>query len=687
MKLRAALIRLLFIVIVATQAVARRPLEDVKPRLGPPTNLLGPASRWAKPGSEWSMDTTAGTATGVAGEKITELEAEKGVKLKGHWLSVKMTTEGNAPKAGLLFSGVHDQRGDVLRLVYDATTGKLSDGHGKDITSLPESNGGGVEFVLNFTAEKLTIHSGGTQQAELDVRFSEAMATPSLFVERGKVTFKEFLLSGEPLADEPADVAASVPANKNSPAAAGAPLKIKNVLGVDFSPEKMTTLKSGWNDYFGVHYETAPGPWKMVRQFDGPGFAPPHQPRHPADLKQFTGPFTGNPVDCALSDFRDWKRKDARGLDENLAQLVRDDRSAIFIAPWTAAFTTATQDEVWALMKAAYGGNVGAEGRLYFQWGDDINSRHLGATLKSTSTAPRGGGHPSRADNALADADAYAEKYFAPAVEAVRRASDEIFHDARRIPILSGSCALTGKGEYRSWFTGMLEHEITGASAPTLKGQRVIQLVDYLTVNYPFTGTENEAPLQELWDHYGAQVKGLWVTEEFGTSGRGPGDILADAARFLTWAARNQLDAQHTRLLFDITRRPQGPNEVFDVFRAIGENFHDGALSVGVEDKDNKRIHRIRCGDGKMLVVVSMIPGHRAAHSAPFSEISLEVGEAQAAKPWVARIIQLGKPINKRKPPFDKAPDTLPVNKEGTHLVLNLTEDHTAPWAVLIEVP
>ena len=96
------------------------------------------------------MDTNSGTAAVTAGEKITELEAEKGVRLKGHWLSVKMTTEGNAPKAGLLFSGVHDQRGELLRLVYDATTGKLTDGRGNDITSLPVAEGGGIEFILNF---------------------------------------------------------------------------------------------------------------------------------------------------------------------------------------------------------------------------------------------------------------------------------------------------------------------------------------------------------------------------------------------------------------------------------------------------------------------------------------------------------------------------------------------------------
>ena len=683
MKHRIALLFLLFIAIVTAHAAApkgRRLLEDPKPRLGPPTNLLGPTFRWVKHDGDWKMDTNSGTAAVTAGEKITELEAEKGVRLKGHWLSVKMTTEGNAPKAGLLFSGVHDQRGELLRLVYDATTGKLTDGRGNDITSLPVAEGGGIEFILNFTNDKMTIHSGRMQQAELDVRFPEVVATPSLFVERGKVTFSELLLSGDPLADEPAAASAAPVANNSAPANA-APLKGSNPLAVDFSPEKMTALKSGWNEYLGVHFETAPGPWKMVRQFDGPGFAPPLRPRHPADLKQFKGPFTGNPADCALSDFRDWKRKGARGLDENLAQLVRDDRSAIFIAPWTAAFTPATQDEVWALMKVAYGGNVGAEGRLYFQWGEDINSRQLGAPAKVP------GARPVRGNNLPASAKNYAENYFAPAVEAVRRASDEIFHDARRIPILSGSCALAGKAEYRAWFTSVLDHELSGASAPSLKGQRVIQLVDYLTVNYPFTNAETDAPLQELWDRYGAQVKGLWVTEEFGVTGRSLGDLLARAARFLAWAARNQLDAQQARMLFNITHRPQGPNKAFDAYRAIGEAFHDSALSIGTEDKDNKRIHRIRCGDGKMLVVISTIPGRRPARAIPLSEISLEVGEAQAAKPWIARIIQLSKPVNKKKPPFEKPPDTLPVNKDGTRLILNLTEDHTAPWAVLIEVP
>ena len=466
------------------------------------------------------------------------------------------------------------------------------------------------------------------------------------------------------------------------------PVLLAPVQVIDFAPEKMTALKSGWNEYFGVHIATSGGPWRTVRQPDGPHFGIPPSDRHTGKVEIFDGPFSLGKVQSSLADFRDWQRKDSHGLDENLAQLIREDRSAIFIAPWSAAFTLVQQDQVWALMKLVYGANPGADGRIFFQWGDDLNFHRIGVadTTRTTWSTLYGGVTVTRGVNQPNDTVAYAERYFAPAVEAVRRASAEIFHDERHIPVLLGSCALAGRVENRAWLTQLLDHELGGMRASTLKGKRVADLVDVLTVNYPLAAADGEVGLQALWDRYCAKpggIKGLWVTEEYGAAGRGVSTVLSRAARYLAWVAKNGLNADQTRLLWHFPLHHRANDDAVQLASLLGKSFLADTLRVGVQEVDGGSFTRIAAGEGKLLFIYTPKTERPVKKTTPFGEIALEVGEAQAAKPWVATALQ----STVHRAFLDKTKTIIPLRRDGTKLILDIGATALDAWGVLVETP
>jgi hypothetical protein len=687
-------------------------VTEAHPRLGPPKRLLGTQFKWQAQSGAWKADAEAGTLSGVSDGTLAEYGAANGVKLSGHWLLLNATLSGNAAKAGVWFAGVRDGRGEVLRFALDSAGGGIVDGRGQAIAGLPAGAfARPVEIVLNFSTDKVTLHYAGRQLAEIAVTFEEPQATPSLFVERGEASFSELLLSGDPAVPvaqaTPAVVPAPVGGNAEAPMPVPAPGRPGAAVAaapagpwaVDLAPEKMTAMKSGWNEYFGVHFETGAGPWKMVRQFDGPEFGIPGQGRHTGEVKQFPGPFAQVPVDMALADFRDWRRKEARGLDENLTALVKDDRQGLFITPWAGPIGKVEQDQIYALMKLAYGANPGAEGRLFFQWGDSVNDSHYGtpgSSRRHIMSAPSGSTRLGRGANTAADLTAYAENYLAPAVEAVRLASEEIFKDPRRIPIVAGSCGASGEPENRGWYGQLFDRVLEGTAAPSLKGRKLASLVDYLAVNYPLAGAENDAPLQEIWDRFCVPVakpgeavleqelrpRGLWVTEEYGVGARGAATLLTRAARFLAWAARNDLDARQTRLLWNIPAHARGSDEALAVVRSLGEGIGVAPLRLGIQDMGDGRLIRIAAGEGRILLVYYPVTIRRGRRPVAIGEVAIAMTEAQAARPWVAREYQeLG-----RKPGAEPAA-AQPVRRDGVKLFVNVTANAQEPWVVLVETP
>jgi hypothetical protein len=653
--------------------------EEPLRRGGPPKNLLEEKTQWQVQTGDWQLAPSGATAK--AGETLAEVSATRGVRLAGRWLSFKLSLEGDNAKAGLWLAGIRDTRGETLRLTVEGATGNLTNGRGKTLAPLGDTQPS-VELLLRFEPEKVSVFRAGNAVAELPVTYSEEQATLSLFAERGTAKFLEVLLSGEPTAIERAapPVAPDLPRRAAAAKAAKAAPPAAERVGFEVGGAPGLPLKSGWNDYFGLHVETIPGPWKMVRQFDGPGFGFPIRDRHTGDVKTLDGPFLRQPVLLSLADFRDWKRKDARGLDENLKALIENDRAAVFIAPWAAPFTPGQQDQVWALMKLVYGANPGAEGRVFFQWGDDINHRRLGVlpNARITGFEPRGGATAPRGSNTPSDASAYAENYFAPGVEAMRRASEEIFHDPQHIPVILGSCSRASLPENRDWYRRVLEHDLAGTAAPSLKGRKVISLVDYLSVNYPFAGVHDAAALQELWADYGDKVRGLWVTEEYGSMSRGAGAFLEKLALYLDWAASNQLTADQTRMFWNLPEKERDTQNIGDFARRLGTIFGAAPLTIAKSATATGSLYRVNSGDSRVLFVNVPTAERRGRRGTALTEFVFDPPANLAARSWEARFIL------SRERRDDANGVVLPIDRRDGKLIIPVEGTSLDQWGLIL---
>ena len=633
-----------------------------------PQMLLDKDTAWRKQSGEWTVG--EGTVAASASGTLSEYAASSGVALRGRWLSARIALEGDAAKAGLWLAGLRDEKGDLVRLTIDSTSGTIANGRGRTIATLPAGAlEKPLELILKFETDALTLHSSGTEIGGFKVIFEDANPTPSLFVERGRAIFSDLIIGGEPakpLTMKTAPVRKPV-VQKLKPTAA---------LTADFTEEKLLPLKSEWRSYFGIQTERDPGPWRTVRQFDGPSSALPLKPLTPGT--RLDGPFNKTPVFMDLAWFRDPLNKTALGLDRNLPTIHQNGIDAIYIAPWRTILGKTEQDQIWALLKLAYGHTPEAQKHLYFQWGDDINSQQLGTTptARLIHATPRHGVAYKRNANQPADALAYAENYLAPAIEATHKASTDLFGEPGKIPVMMGSCARAGLAENRDWFRTILDHTLTGEMAPSLKGKRVIDLIDYLTVNHPFADADDITPLQALWNTYGKQIRGLWITEEFGASPRNDTQLTTRIALFLEWVAANQLDAQQTRLIWDIASAKRGGDDCHALMLQLAQTMQ-GELRFATEIKETGTLHRIAAGATRLLLIYT--PAEKKGSTIPIGDITLEVGETRAAKPWIARHIAgaVKAGVN----------DILPIRVDGSRLIVAPKATTNTAWVVLVEQP
>ncbi|MEK0450266.1 MAG: hypothetical protein RL088_2534 [Verrucomicrobiota bacterium] len=664
MQFAAAIITALAILVAPLCAQSPAPAR----RSSPPRLLLDTPDSWRVQSGTWKP--ADGTVTGTAGETLSEYAAVSAMPLKGRWLSLRMEISGDSAKAGLWFAGLRDDKSELVRLTLDTTSGNITNGRGRTIATLPAGTlGKPVDLLLNFSANAMRLRVNNEQVAELAITYDEPHITPSLFVERGTTVFSTMVLG--------IDEAAPLTAPAAPPKVIAKPIATLG-LSADFTPEKMTAIKDGWRDYFGMQSVSAAGPWKTVRQFDGPATSLPS--KAPAGGQVLAGPFNGTPVEMDLSWFRDPLRRTSLGLDRNLPVILGADLTAIYVAPWRSMLGKLQQDQIWALMKLAYGSDPKTEKRLLFQWGDDINSQRLGTdtdarTIKAT---PRNGLGYVRNSNQPADAASYAENYFAPAVEAVRAASRSVFGDERSIPVLIGSCARAGLEANRDWFRSVLEHTIEGELAPTLKGRKVIDLVDYLTVNHPFADAPDTKSLQALWNTYGKRVKGLWVTEEFGNIGHSPAQVINRAALFLEWVSANDLDSQQTRLIWNFASRNAFKDDSTELARRLAETMTEN-LRFAMDTKDFGTLYRVASGENKLLLLYTPTSERKQMRATKTGDISIEVGEDRAKAPWVARFL-----VNSSRRAVD---EVIPIRKEGTRLVITPNTIGIGSWAILIETP
>ncbi len=194
----------------------------------------------------------------------------------------------------------------------------------------------------------------------------------------------------------------------------------------------------------------------------------------------------------------------------------------------------------------------GMKDRLYWQVGNEINSRHMTETLRAWSNRPG----PNSFDDEIV-IPYYVEYLLAPTVEELRAVYKERF-GTDRANIVLGTIANAYRPSSRRWMDKLLDTRIEGRFAPSLKGQRVVDVVEIVAMHYlisqdarPWAKTLDT--IHQRWRGQG-RVRGIWSTEEIGRkrarNGFAAATGLKVAARYLTWTYERKLSPEQARANF-----------------------------------------------------------------------------------------------------------------------------------------
>ena len=230
------------------------------------------------------------------------------------------------------------------------------------------------------------------------------------------------------------------------------------------------------------------------------------------------------------------------------------------------------KDAVFATVKVAYAGEFADKPeRIVWEVGDAINTpagfslREPGADGPATATNP----------------NAYVQLYLAPAVEAIRAASKELFGDERRVKIVLGGVADISRPASRDFLDALLETEIDGEHAPTLKGRHAFEIVDALNVLGSAADPRLLGPLHEKWIA-SSKVRGLWATGELGVRGQGDLAVAVASFRWLGFWARREWDPLAARLIFraDTESHPGTTTDGVDMEKRLGDLLQNHPLTA-----------------------------------------------------------------------------------------------------------
>jgi len=202
--------------------------------------------------------------------------------------------------------------------------------------------------------------------------------------------------------------------------------------------------------------------------------------------------------------------------------------------------------------------------------------------------------------------EAYVQRYFAPTLAAVRRASLDAYGDANRVQVVVGSVANAYRSESRQWLNNLLSASIQAPHYSELNGKLVWQVADIFSFHYLVTraAPDWETSLDYLYQRWIAsgRMKGMWATEEHGAKGRGYVTVLRVAARWLHFWCHHPWQRDRGRCIFWGPDRPKPGGKGIEAVRDLGTFFRDDPLE---EVSDQVRIS----GEGDLQCYAFMVRG------------------------------------------------------------------------------
>ena len=179
---------------------------------------------------------------------------------------------------------------------------------------------------------------------------------------------------------------------------------------------------------------------------------------------------------------------------------------------------------------------------IYWEIGNEVNSSNR-FSLRNLAPGKHLRGDPRHGRD-------YIEYYFAPAVEALRTASRDLFDNERGIQIILGSISGIHKEANQKFLDFILSQTIEGRHAPALAGRHVYEVIDAVTLHYSMG---DRSVLEEIYARWleSGKVANLWTTEELGRRGRGDYNVALVAFRWLDFWARHGWGSRHRgRVIF-----------------------------------------------------------------------------------------------------------------------------------------
>jgi len=263
-------------------------------------------------------------------------------------------------------------------------------------------------------------------------------------------------------------------------------------VAVAISDASTTRLASRWAEYFGTHYAATPDEagrtWNTVRSYGGTHVGVqaenPSAPPRP-------GPFTGREVRLTLDDFR--PPRGTRSAAQLIPDLIRHGFDAIYIMTNTVrpGMEPFDKDRAYWTVRMIHEAFPEARRHVVWQIGNEVVSGHFDpkGVWKSREEGDGKRAAPGqREDNFFGydlkwKEDYYVNDYLAPAIEAIRRASKDVYKDPRAIRVALGSMNPYNPQNI-AFLRNVMERTFDGRQAPSLKGESVWKPIDLLTVHY-----------------------------------------------------------------------------------------------------------------------------------------------------------------------------------------------------------
>ena len=427
---------------------------------------------------------------------------------------------------------------------------------------------------------------------------------------------------------------------------------------ITVSDKTMAPMKSPWADYFGTHYASSPDgavkAWNTVRSYGGT-----HVGFHVAENKAapaLKGPFTGKEVRIQLADFHG--ARGGKSAEQLIPELVKHKITGIYMMTNTVRPSTEPFDKdraYWAV-RLIHEKFPKANENVVWQIGNEVVSGHFdpkGVWKKLTQEEKKRNG--MKEDNFFGydlkwKEEYYVNEYLAPAIEAIERASKDVYGDPRKIRIALGSMNPYNKPNL-VFLKNVMERKFDGKQAPTLKGEEVWKHFDVLTVHYMASSPGTVATLQKYNDDYlkTGKVQGIWITEDHGHAGKGPVTIVDRGLRFLAWAAKNNLSGEQTRLCWwgEGAPEPGGPGK--EATALLGEFFAGRKLHFDSQAVSGGTVYTLSDGNDASVqrILIALVPGRDG--SLTFDNLRLKLPPSDKPKEWAVEAIQYSATVPGKK--------------------------------------